>query len=91
MVDGLFKTPRAAAPVAARGGGDGTHPCAAIPCRIVLPARILMCRTDWRRVPRDIQRQVWATYRRGQTAATASPEYLAAVQDAVDAVRQASR
>ncbi|MGI8333441.1 hypothetical protein ACRYCC_26110 [Actinomadura scrupuli] len=80
--------PRAAS-TAARApadADDGQHDCAASGCRTRLPARILMCRTHWKRVPTGIQSEVYRHYRRGQTAATASPAYLAALDAAVAAV-----
>jgi hypothetical protein len=65
-----------------------THPCAADQCDVPLPPRLLMCGPHWRDVPRVIQARIYALYRPGQTAATASPEYLAVLDEAVAAVRE---
>ena len=46
-----------------------------------------MCGPHWRRVPRDIQRRVWATYRRGQCDdKNASYAWHAAADRAIAAV-----
>lgn len=50
----------------------------------------LMCRTHWYRLPAGLRDRIWATYRRGQTLATASPEYLDALRDALDYAGRAS-
>jgi uracil-DNA glycosylase family 4 len=42
------------------------HRCHALRCHVVVPPEQLMCRMHWSRVPREIQRRVWATYRKGQ-------------------------
>jgi hypothetical protein len=49
-----------------------------------------MCRTHWYRLPAALRERIWATYRRGQTLATASPEYLDALDDALDYARRAA-
>jgi hypothetical protein len=68
---------------------DNTHPCVADRCGVPLPPHLLMCKTHWHLVPTAIRRRVLDRYRRGQTAATASPEYLEAMRDAIAAVREA--
>lgn len=65
-----------------------THQCAADGCKRQIPPSLLMCWPDWRRVPRTLQSRIYALYRPGQTALTASPEYLDAVREAVTAVRE---
>ena len=50
----------------------------------------LMCRTHWYRLPAGLRDRIWATYHRGQTLATASPEYLDALRAALDYAGQAS-
>lgn len=51
---------------------------------------MLMCRAHWWRVPRDIQNEVWRCYRKGQEIRKdPSPEYLAAMAAAIDAVAAA--
>jgi hypothetical protein len=42
-----------------------------------------MCRAHWYRLPAAIRSRIWDTYRPGQTIATASPEYLEALRDAL--------
>ena len=42
-----------------------------------------MCRGHWFRLPAGIRSRILATYRPGQTIATASPEYLEALRDAL--------
>lgn len=44
----------------------GVHRCHARGCNTPVPPEMLMCRKDWLRVPRAIQRAVWAAYRVGQ-------------------------
>jgi hypothetical protein len=48
-----------------------------------------MCRAHWYRLPTRIRSRIWDTYRPGQTLATASPEYLQALRDALEFARQA--
>lgn len=66
--------------------------CAALECQATVPSRLLMCRRHWALVPVLIRNRVWAHYRNGQEeAGTArpSPEYFAAVRDAIRAVDEA--
>lgn len=42
------------------------HTCHARDCNAPVPPELLMCLVHWRRVPRPIQRAVWAGYRPGQ-------------------------
>lgn len=68
------------------------HRCHARGCTVVVPPEMLMCRSHWFRVPRVIQRAVWAAYRRGQCddkrpseawhrAADAAIGYVATLED----------
>ena len=67
----------------------GSHRCHAIGCETRVPPRLLMCAPHWRMVPRELQRQVWATYRDGLEIDKApSPKYLDAQQAAIAAVRE---
>ena len=59
-----------------------SHTCHARGCSKPVPPELLMCLAHWRRVPRPIQRAVWATYRPGQCD-DRSPS--AAWHDAADA------
>jgi hypothetical protein len=42
------------------------HTCHARGCDVAVAPELLMCLSHWRRVPKPIQRAVWATYRPGQ-------------------------
>jgi hypothetical protein len=46
--------------------GELGHHCHARGCTIAVKPELLMCARHWRLVPRRVQREVWATYRRGQ-------------------------
>jgi hypothetical protein len=49
-----------------------------------------MCLSHWRLVPKDLQRQVWLTYRKGQELdKSPSRKYLAAADAAIQAVERA--
>jgi hypothetical protein len=48
-----------------RGRANGHH-CHARSCTVAVKPELLMCLGHWRKVPRTIQRAVWASYRRGQ-------------------------
>jgi hypothetical protein len=66
------------------------HRCHAIGCQVEVPPRMLMCRAHWFRVPRPLQNEVWRWYRKGQEIRKdPSPEYLAAMAAAIDAVATA--
>ena len=56
-----------------------SHLCARRGCPEMVGDRFLMCRADWARVPRHLQRAVYAAYRYGAGVGTAE---LAAAQDA---------
>jgi len=60
---------------------EGHCPWPACPGRT--KAGHLMCRDHWYALPPDIRARILATYRPGQTALTASPEYLEALRDAL--------
>lgn len=61
--------------------------CAAVGCQHSITRPLLMCMDHWRMVPKAVQRQVWAAYRRLSTDPTAYITHARAVQAAVDAVR----
>lgn len=42
------------------------HHCHAKNCATDVPPEMLMCYKHWRMVPKDIQKEVWNTYRPGQ-------------------------
>ena len=43
-----------------------THHCHAVDCSMSVPPRLVMCLRHWRLVPSDVQRSIWAAYRKGQ-------------------------
>jgi diadenosine tetraphosphatase ApaH/serine/threonine PP2A family protein phosphatase len=66
-----------------------THTCHAKGCPVPVPPRLLMCSRHWRRVPAELKRRVWLTYRRGQEITKdPSPEYLEAMNAAIAAVAE---
>lgn len=72
------------------GAPSDNRTCPWPTCRKPIRSEYLMCRTHWYRLPADLRNRIWATYRRGQTLATASPEYLDALNDALDYARSAA-
>lgn len=73
-------------------GRDGlmSHRCHAVGCDIEVDPGLLMCRRHWFQVPKNLRREVWRLYRKGQERdKNPSREYLAAAKDAIDAVDQA--
>lgn len=63
------------------------HHCHARGCKTPVPPRMLMCAPHWRRVPKDLQARVWATYREGQEIRKdPSRVYLAAAEAAIASV-----
>lgn len=63
------------------------HRCHAKGCETCVPPRLLMCPMHWRMVPSALQAEVWRFYRRGQEVSKdPSPEYLTAMQAAIDYV-----
>lgn len=49
------------------------HECPRNGCTRQVPEHMLMCRSDWYRVPRPLRDAVWATWRNG--AGAGSPEH----------------
>lgn len=45
---------------------EAKHRCHALCCTAAVPPEMLMCRAHWKMVPKSVQRDVWANYRRGQ-------------------------
>jgi len=63
------------------------HLCHAQGCKKAIPERFLMCRKHWRKVPRDLQRNVWRHYVPGQeTRKDPSVGWLCAARLAIRAV-----
>ena len=62
-------------------------------CDRVVPASRLGCRGHWYALPAQLRARIWEHYVPGQTAATASPEYIEALKDVLDwaVVRQAQK
>ena len=71
-----------------RGEPKRPNPCPWPGCRKPVRPAYLMCRTHWYQLPARLRSRIWDTYRPGQTALTASPEYLAALRDALDYARR---
>lgn len=69
--------------------GTGRHRCPASRCPRAVRDEYLMCGEHWRKVPREIQHKVWRAYQPRQSIATASREYLEAMNEAVEAVDRA--
>lgn len=64
------------------------HTCHAEGCTRIVPPALLMCGRHWKQVPRDLQRDVWRTYRPGQEITkNPSAEYLRAAKAAINSVR----
>jgi len=73
---------------------DDTHQCPARGCARPVPPGMLMCPADWRRVPKPLQRAVWAAWDDGRGQGT--PAHRAACRAAIAAAdrqraREASR
>jgi hypothetical protein len=71
--------------------GPGWHPCTAKGCFTMVPPEHLMCPPHWGMVPGPLKTRVWAAYRPGQTAGSASPEWHIAADDAAAAVARLER
>lgn len=64
-----------------------SHHCHARGCKREVKPELLMCFPHWNRVPRKIQRAVWATYREGQCDdMSPSEEWHVAANAAIGAV-----
>jgi hypothetical protein len=63
---------------------DDSHECPVDRCTRRVPYVVLMCRRHWAKVPRQLQRNVYRTWRRGAGAGT--PEHARAMSVAIDAV-----
>jgi hypothetical protein len=61
----------------------GTHQCPAQGCAAPVDDNKLLCWGDWRRVPADLQRALYAAYDRGRGQGT--PAHLAAMRACIDA------
>lgn len=67
-----------------------SHHCHALACEVNVPPRMHMCRGHWAMVPRRLQSQLWANYRRGQERdMQPSAAYLRAAAGCVSAVAHA--
>ena len=67
-----------------------THRCHAVGCAIEVDPGLLMCKRHWFMVPKNLRREVWRLYGKGQELRKdPSREYLAAAKDAVAAVDEA--
>lgn len=63
------------------------HTCHARGCAREIPPQLLMCSVHWRLVPTPNRLEVWKHYRNGQEIdKRPSPEYLQAMEAAIEAV-----
>lgn len=62
------------------------HRCAASACTTMIGMQLLMCARHWKMVPRSIADRLLSAYVRGQSISTATPAYLEAMQECIDAV-----
>jgi hypothetical protein len=68
-------------------GHDGKHKCHAEGCNAKVSPSFLMCKRHWRLVPQAEQTAIWKHYRTGQEKdKRPTPEYMAALHAAVEAV-----
>jgi hypothetical protein len=73
-----------------RGEPRRPHRCIWPGCGKRTRPAYLMCGAHWSRVPAGLRSRIWDAYRPGQTAATASGEYLEALRDVLDYARHAT-
>jgi hypothetical protein len=66
------------------------RPCPWPRCRKPIRPAYLLCRTHWYLLPAELRARITATYRRGQTVLSASPEYLDALRGALGYARRAA-
>ena len=65
------------------------HSCHAKKCKKYVPPKLLMCPQHWKKVPRELQLDVWKHYRIGQEVdKKPTREYLAAARAAINAVAE---
>lgn len=70
-----------------KGPNDQGHVCHARGCTVPVKPEMLMCLKHWRRVPKVVQRAVWANYRRGQCDdKRPSREWMTAADAAIGSV-----
>jgi hypothetical protein len=66
-----------------------SHTCHAYGCDAVVPPENFMCYPHWRRVPKHMQKRIWATYRPGQCDdKNITPAYGRAAKDAIKVIAQ---
>jgi hypothetical protein len=69
-----------------------SHTCHAYGCNANVRPEMFMCFAHWRRVPKDMQKRIWATYRPGQCDDKhITPAYGRAAQDSIRAVASKER
>jgi hypothetical protein len=65
------------------------HLCHAADCKTEVAPKFLMCAAHWRRVPRNLQLNVYRHYRAGQEQdKSPTREYLKAAQNAIESINQ---
>lgn len=66
-----------------------THKCAVPDCSKQTLTHMLMCYPHWSKVPHQVRKDVWRTYREWQKAGHGpSDEYWAAVRVAIESVQK---
>lgn len=66
-----------------------THTCHAEGCNVVVSPKLLFCRQHWFLLSQSLQHQIWKHYVPGQEIRKdPTPEYLAAMRDAIEFVKQ---
>lgn len=64
-----------------------SHTCHAYACQAEVKPEMFMCLRHWRRVPKEMQKRIWVSYRPGQCDDKhITPEYGHAAKDAINAV-----
>jgi len=57
-----------------------THRCSWPGCTEMVEPALWGCKSHWFKLPIKLRKELWRTYVPGQTASTASPEYVAAAR-----------
>ncbi len=67
------------------------HPCARPACRRQVPTYLVMCATDWHRLPAELQEQLRPARWPDQTPQTATGEYRALIEQAATIADRAAQ
>lgn len=58
-----------------------SHECPAPRCEVWVPDNQLACKQHWFALPKELRARIWNHYVPGQTAATMTADYAAALSD----------